>query len=161
MRIHKKLIFRLAIAAFMAIGVWSCRTSPDAIFPDGDDIYGLATPVQLEGDTTLVFLTDYFVGGAAYRIDSVTGSERLDFVLAGDRKTLEVVSRSNFIPRLSEMKVWVDGTPYSLLLQRSRRERFTFEFDPGDEGYRRVSVRGEMNDWNVNATPLNLIDGVW
>ena len=161
MRIHKKLIFRLAIAAFMAIGVWSCRTSPDAIFPDGDDIYGLATPVQLEGDTTLVFLTDYFVGGAAYRIDSVTGSERLDFVLAGDRKTLEVVSRSNFIPRLSEMKVWVDGTPYSLLLQRSRRERFTFEFDPGDEGYRRVSVRGEMNDWNANATPLNLIDGVW
>ena len=161
MRINKELTVRLVIAAMMVFGFWSCRQSPDAIFPDGDDIYGLATPVQLEGDTTLVVLADYFVGGSANRIDSVTGSERLEFVLADDRKTLEVISRSNFIPPLSEMKVWVDDTPYSLLVQRSRRERFTFEFDPGDEGYRRVSVRGEMNDWNANATPLHLIDGVW
>ncbi len=141
--------------------LWSCQPAPERLFPDGNDLYGLASPVQLEPDTTTVYLTDYFVMGSEARIDSVTGSERLAFVLSEDKKTLEIQVRSNFVPHLSEMKVWLDGTPYSLLVKRSKRERFTFTFDPGDVGYRTVALRGEMNDWNARANPMHLIDGLW
>ncbi len=146
----------------LLVGVmWSCQTRPDMIFPDGDAIFGLATPVQLEGDTTKVYLTDYFVMGTEAYVDSVTGTDRLEYLLAGDRQELHIVARSNFIPHLSEMRIWKDGTPYSLMVKRSKREQFTFTFDPQGERYRRVALRGEMNDWNARANPMHLIDGVW
>jgi len=150
------------LAVLLALGaIWSCQPRPDAIFPDGEAIPGLASPVQLEGDTTTVVLTDYFVMGAEAGIDSVTGSGRLGFVLAEDRAYLQIVARSNFVPHLSAMTIWKAGTPYSLMVKRGKRERFTFKFDPQGEGYRRVALRGEMNDWNASANPMHLIDGVW
>ncbi len=150
------------LASLMILGaMWSCQTRPDMIFPDGDAIFGLASPVQLEGDTTKVYLTDYFVMGTEADIDSVTGTERLGYLLADDRQELHIVARSNFIPHLSEMKIWKDGIPYSIMVKRSKREQFTFKFDPQGKGYRRVALRGEMNDWNAGANPMHLIDGVW
>ncbi len=154
--------FPLILALALMLGlVWACRPAPESIFHAGNDIYGLASPVQLEGDTTTVYLTDYFVMGSEQGIDSITGSPRLEYLLSADRKIVRIVARSNFIPHLSEMRVWLDGTPYSILVQRSKRERFTFTFDPGDAGYRTVALRGEMNDWNARANPMRLIDGLW
>lgn len=162
MRAKTKYFGFLAVVVIMVVGiVGGCQLRPRAIFPDGDDVYGLAMPVQLDGDTTLVYLTDYFVLGSEARIDSVTGSDRLAFFLSDDKAELRIVARSNFIPFLSEMKVWVGETPYSFLVQRSGRERFTFVFDPQGARYRNVSLRGEMNDWNARANPMHLIDGVW
>ena len=158
--IKRKLRF-LAIILFVAMATWSCQQRPPEIFPDGSDIYGLATPIQLKGEITTVVLTDYFVNGLEKRIDSVTGTQRLDYVLADDKQTLKIHAHSNFVPHLSEMKVWIGETSYSFLVKRSKLQRFTFVFDPGDERYRSVSLRGEMNDWNARANPLNLIDGVW
>lgn len=151
----------LIAALLVAASLWSCQPRPDRIFPDGDAIFGLASPVQLEGDTTTVLLTDYFVMGKEAGIDSVTGSDRLGFLLADDRQDLQIYTRSNFVPHLSEMKIWKDGIPYSLIVKRDKRERFTFTFDPQGENYRRVALRGEMNDWNASANPMHLIDGVW
>ncbi len=159
-RKYRTLNFRLTAIVLMAL-MWSCQGRPDAIFPPGDDLYGLASPVRLEGDTTLVYMTDYFVGSSAAAIDSVTGSDRLNFVLSQDGKLLQITKRSRFLPPLSEMKVWIGETAYSILVERGRRERFTFVFDPQGERYRSVSLRGEMNDWNARANPLHLIDGVW
>ena len=161
MRIISKKCLALFASLLMLGAMWSCQTRPDMIFPDGDAIFGLASPVQLEGDTTKVYLTDYFVMGTEADIDSVTGTERLGYLLADDRQELHIVARSNFIPHLSEMKIWKEGTPYSIMVKRSKREQFTFRFDPQGERYRRVALRGEMNDWNAGANPMHLIDGVW
>ena len=139
----------------------ACQQRPGVIFSEGADVYGLATPVQLKGDTTLVYLTDYFVYGSEAGIDSVTGTNRLDFLLSDDKQQLQIISRSNFIPHLLEMKVWKGETAYSLIVKRSKQERFTFKFDPQGARYRNVSLRGEMNDWNRHANPLHMIDGVW
>lgn len=155
----KRTIFAFSLTILTGMAMWSCQTPPDAIFPDGDEVYGLATPVQLEGDTTPVYLTDYFVGGSETLIDSVTGHEGFAFRLSRDKQQLEVIPESNFLPWLSEMKVWIDNAPYSFILQRSRKERFTFEFDPQGENYRSVALRGEMTDWRPKS--LDMIDGVW
>ncbi|MDR4989009.1 MAG: alpha-amylase family glycosyl hydrolase [Bacteroidales bacterium] len=141
--------------------VWSCQPRPQSLFANGDDIYGLATPVQLTGDTTIVYLSDYFVYGSEAGIDSVTGTPRLHYELSDDKSMLYIISRSNFIPHLSELKIWLDGTAYSLMVRRSKLERFMFTFDPGDARYRTVALRGEMNDWSPVANRMNLIDGKW
>ncbi len=151
----------LFAALLVATSLWSCQPRPDRIFPDGEAIFGLASPVQLEGDTTTVVLTDYFVMGTEAGIDSVTGPDRFGYMLAGDRQYLKIYTRSQFTPHLSEIKIWESGTPYSLIVKRDKRERFTFKFDPQGENYRNVALRGEMNDWNASANPMHLIDGVW
>lgn len=151
----------LVIALMVAVMTWSCQQRPESIFPQGEDIYGLASAIQLKGDTTVVFLPDYFVYGAESKIDSVTGTNRLQYKLSDDKKELYLITRSNFVPHLSEVKIWINSTPYSLLVKRSKLQRFTFAFDPQGQRYSRVSLRGEMNDWNPRANPMNLIDGVW
>jgi cyclomaltodextrinase / maltogenic alpha-amylase / neopullulanase len=145
--------------ALSILAFHSCRPTPEAIFPKGDDIFGLASPVKLQQDTTLVYLTDYFLSASIGNIDSVTGSEQLRFSLADDRKTLQIVSRSRHVPHISEMKVWLNGTPYSILVERSRHQRFTFVFEPGEQNYRTMAIRGEMTEWAPR--PLLLMDGVW
>ncbi|TVR41605.1 MAG: alpha-amlyase [Bacteroidia bacterium] len=155
----KKQWIKAALVLMAGLLLAACGQRPAVLFHEGEHIYGLASPVQLEGETTLVYLTDYFVLGSEAQIDSVTGSERLAFLLAGDKQTVELITLSNFVPHLSEMKVWIGGEAYSILVKRSKRERFTFTFDPLGERYRNVGLRGEMNDWN--PIPMNLIDGVW
>ncbi len=153
-----KLLF---IVLFSSLAYVSCQQKPEQIFPEGNDIYGLATPVQLMGDTTKVYLTDYFVFGSESDIDSITGIGRLQYVLSADKKTMNIISVSNFIPHLSEMKLWKGETAYSILVRRSKQQRISFTFDPQGEGYRHVALRGEMNDWNARANPMHLIDGLW
>ncbi len=160
---HKNRTMFLSVLAglLVTLCIPSCRFSPASVFHEGSDIYGLASPVQLEGDTTMVYLTDYFVGGAAFKVDSVSGTDRLEFLLPPGEGKLYIVTKSNFLPPLLSLEIWLDGVSYDLLVKRSMRERIQFAFDPGDERYRHVSIRGEMNDWNPNATPLHMIDGVW
>ena len=155
---------RISLYAVLLLAIplmWSCKSLPEAVFADRSDIYGLATPIQLKGDTTKVYLTDYFVYRAAQEIDSITGTHRLEYLLSDDNETLLIISRSNFVPHLSEMKIWLGDTHYSLLVKRSKQQRFTFAFDPQGERYRSVALRGEMNDWNARANPMHLIDGLW
>ncbi len=159
MRNLKKQWIKAALILMTGVLLAACGQRPAVIFHEGDHIYGLASQVQLDGETTLVYMTDYFVLGSEAEIDSVTGSDRLAFVLSDDKQNLMVITQSNFVPHLSEMKVWIGGEAYSILVKRNKRERFTFTFDPLGERYRSVGLRGEMNDWN--PIPMNLIDGVW
>lgn len=161
MKNMKSNLRTLTIILFLALAAVACQQKPEKIFSEGNDIYGLAMPVQLFGDTTTIHLTDYFVYGAEQNIDSVTGTHRLEYLLSDDMKTLQIISRSNFIPHLSEMKIWLGDVHYSFLIKRSKQQRFTFAFDPQDERYRNVALRGEMNDWNARANTLHLIDGLW
>ncbi|MFO7977619.1 MAG: alpha-amylase family glycosyl hydrolase [Bacteroidales bacterium] len=151
--------FLLLASIILSVAFLSCETEPEAIFPEGDDIFGLATPVKLKGDTTQLHLEDYFLTGSLQDIDSVTGNSNLRFFLSQDGTMLSVVAVSRYVPFLSEMKVWLNGQAYSFFVERDRRMLFTFIFDPPENSFRSVSIRGEMTEWAPR--PLRLMDGVW
>ena len=153
----KRSFLLLALAGL--IGLSCCQTRPESIFPEGNHIFGLASPVKLQGDTSLVLLGDYFLSDALTRIDSVTGATQLRFLLSDDGSNVRVISASRYVPHLSEMHVWIDGFAYSLFVERDRRQRFNFTFNPQGGRYRNVAIRGEMTEWA--AVPLTLMDGIW
>lgn len=156
-----KTSFLIILLGFLLVFP-SCHFWPGRQFGEGGDIFGLASPVRLGNDTTLIFLSDYFLNDALGQIDSVSAHPDLHLNLSDDKRELKIYARHRRnIPYVSEMKVWLGETAYSLFVERSQRERFTFRFDPGEARYRNVSIRGEMNDWNARRTPLNLIDGIW
>ncbi len=158
---HCRVLFLLPLLLAVLLGTGSCRKLPEPVFDAGGGLRKLAEPIQLEKDTTRIDLTTFFIPRSLAMIDSVTGTDRLAFSLSKEDGKLTVIPRSSFIPHLSEMTVWMSGTPYSVMLRRPLFERFSFSFDPEDQGYRRVSLTGEMNNWNPRTTPLHLIDGVW
>ena len=144
---------------FFAVILYSCTPRPASIFPEGKDIFGLASLIELQEEETVVVLSDYFHSRSLDKIDSVNTHPSLRATLSADGKTLWLKSRSLNIPHLTEVKVWLEGTPYSLITRKSARESHTFTFDPGDRRYRNVAIRGEMTDWTPQ--PMSLVDGKW
>lgn len=137
----------------------SCNTRPAKLFHEGADIFGLASPIRLDGDSTRVFLTDYFLKASIDKIDSVSGAPGLQFLLADDKASVVIVKQSAMAPFISEMKVWLGPRSYSLFVERSQKKRHQFVFDPLDKRYQTVSLRGDMTNWA--EMPLTLIDGKW
>jgi len=153
----KNALWLLVLPALLAFE--SCKTPAVKIFPEGDDIYGLASPIRLDGDTTRVFLQDYFLNDSMQGIDSVTGVKGLWFELSADKQYVDILLKDTRVPLISEMKVWLGEHAYSFFVERSQKQPYQFVFDPEDKRYPSVSIRGDMTSWM--ELPLHMMDGKW
>jgi len=153
----KKIFFSLLLAF---ISIAGCQQKPVLNYPAISEISGLATPLELEYDETLVVLEDYFTDIS--RIDSFTVPYYLSYKLTGDDfEFLSLKTKEGDVPYFGELKVWVDGFPYSLLLKKNRKINYQFRFDPGGMKYKTVQPAGTLNDWNPAGTVLAFADGAW
>ncbi len=159
MTAKQKLFTFFSLLLVSALFFSSCERKPASLFPEGKDIFGLATLIELQGDETTVVLNDYFHSASLANIDSVVTHPSLRGRLSGDREMLHLSARNLNVPQLTEVVVWMKGTPYSLVTRKSVREEFTFRLEPEERRYRSVAIRGEMSDWN--PVPMTLVDGVW
>lgn len=123
------------------------------------EIHGLASVVQLTGESSEVILEDYFLDVS--QIDSVVAPSNFDVLMAADKKTVKLVSQSESIPQLSELKVWANGACYSLLMRKSRKQSVDFIYQPKGKQPKSVQLAGQINDWNPSKTNLEKVDGVW
>lgn len=138
----------------------SCfKRAQENVFSDSNHLPGLGSPFKLGGTQSVLLLADYFLDPVF--VDSVSGNEAFKFHLHKDAGEVVILMKSKHVPHYSEMKVWINGEYYSILLERSQKEKFTFVFDPNGEVFKNVYLFGEMNNWNRNASPLFFSDGVW
>ena len=72
-----------------------CNTNPTKA---QHDIFGLAEPVQLELDTTIVMLEDYFIDVS--KIKSVEAPGCFEFGLSNDKKKLYLIIIKDNVPEL-------------------------------------------------------------
>ncbi len=149
---------RLTLLTALLLGLIAFGCSRP-IFNDGGDVFGLASPITLQGDTTVLELADYFRPSSLQKIDSVTGTPELVFWLSEDKTSLKIFRRENTPPFVSLINVWLGDNSYSLLLQRSQKVRHDFIFDQGANRYSSVFMRGDMSNWS--SVPLHLVDGQW
>jgi len=129
----------------------------EILIHDHVDIVGLASPVNLNPNTTDIYLTDYFMDVS--RIDSIyIGGSKVDF----QKNSEKIIFIANDqTPILDEMTVWVKGVPFSILLRRSDKVECLFEFDPEGHDYETVRIKANFNGWNPLATELDFIDRKW
>ncbi len=142
--------------------VWllqACGKNDDLSTPKESLITGLAAPIVLQPDSTIIALQDFFDNPKA--IDSIFMDERLDFRITNDSSQLIITPNEKNIPKLSLMTVWADGFSYTLILEKSPKVWVHFSFDPKGKKYNSVLMRGEMNDWNAQKTKLTLKDDHW
>ena len=136
-----------------------CSNHEDIAVPKEPEIVSIATPIVLQTDSTFIQLQDFFVH--PNHIDSVFTDKNLGFRISPDSLLLTLFVKDKSFPKLSEMRVWIDGYAYSILLKKSPKIWQHMVFDPKDKKYKEVQIAGDMNDWNPIKTNLRLNDKIW
>ncbi|MCX6247836.1 MAG: alpha-amylase family glycosyl hydrolase [Bacteroidetes bacterium] len=138
-----------------------CTSHQNIKITDKPEITGVAIPVIMQPDSTVLVLGDYFLHPKS--IDSVFTDKSISWRISPDTSelTLTPEGKTGTVPRVSVMKVWIDGFCYSLLLEKSRKIWQHISFNPKDKKYKKVEIAGEMNEWTIGRTPLHLKDGIW
>jgi glycosidase len=149
-----KIFYSLLLLGFIT----ACEQK-EIEFPATSQIIALASPVQLNTSQTEVNLEDYFTNTAL--IDSVSIPEGLKGIFSADKKVIALTKQSDELPFFSVIRVWSEGFPYSILVKKSKKINYTLTFNPGDKTYKDVRLKGEMNNWNPQASHFELIDGIW
>lgn len=134
----KYIIFTLAMALAF------CGCNKNATTPQDSKIFGLASPIQLTGDTTRVILSDYFT--SPVKIDSIVG----------DDKSLQISQLNDFVfivsnetsKNLSNLTVFAEGIPYAFLVKGKKTQTAVVSFSSKIGEYQNVEVKGEFNNWN-------------
>lgn len=126
--------------------------------PYYDPIVGLASPIQLTGDTTVVNLQDYFLDVDV--IDSIHPSNCLDWRKGSS--TLKLLP--SYLIQCGSSHVitaYVDGEGYTIVTKKSLRQTVEISFDPKSIRYKKVQLSGDFNGWNPNKTELTLANDTW
>lgn len=155
MKIKPNLIIALALLGM--VGCSQGESIPGV--KTESDIVGLASPVQLDVDSGKVFLADFFLLPSA--IDSISLPAHFAKELSSDKQMLHLSFNNEVIPALSEMKVWIGKSCYSILLKKSGKLPVTVTFDAKGKSVKTVQLTGQVNDWNPARTNLELVNGLY
>ncbi len=139
--------------------VQACKNHEDIAISTNPEMAGIASPIMLQPDSTVIELSDYFRHPKA--IDSLVLDPSLSYRFSADSSQLILIPKDRSIPRLSVMKVWANGFSYSLVIEKSTRVWQHFVFDSKGKDYNRVELVGEMNNWTQGKNVLKVKDGKW
>jgi glycosidase len=118
----------------------------------------LIAPVQLNMDTTIINLNDFFIDPS--KIDSISFSNNYKGHWYRTENTVQIVA-DNKLPALTELKLWSEGQPTSVLLKRSQKKAYEFTFNPNGKTYQTVQLAGEMNDWGPKKNNFRFDGTFW
>ncbi|MEI6898931.1 MAG: alpha-amylase family glycosyl hydrolase [Bacteroidota bacterium] len=147
----------ILLASIVILG--GCGNNNDIPLSKNPEIIKLAAPIRLQTDSTVIWLQDYF--NHPLDIDSIKVDNSFKYSISADTATLTLTPASRNIPRLSEMKVWIGGFSYSIILEKSQKIWQHISFDPKEKRYKKVQIAGDMNDWNPSKNNLKLKDKIW
>lgn len=156
---NKPVAFYL-IAISFAIIFGGCKEKSKTIFADNQLIYGLASPLRLTNETSEISLLDYFSPSDTQLIDSITGDSSYEINYNKERSMFSI-RQSPESPSVSNLRIWINNSAYSLILYKSRKVHYNFSFDSKDKSYKTVQIAGQMNDWNPAASSLTQNGNKW
>ncbi len=126
-------------------------------FPQHAEISGIASVINLQPEQTKVLLDDFFKD--VNKIDSVS-VKFLSAELSENKKVVLLDDKGKSIPELIELKIWIENSPHSLLLKKSRKVNFHFRFESRGN-FDSVQLAGEFNNWSPKNTKLRNENGAW
>lgn len=120
-----------------------------------NNIIGLASPIQLSKREMEIPLEDYFIDPSVVEVISDVGLMSYADIFT---KKLTLKYKEG-IPFLSNLKFKFKNEEYDILVKAPTVRKAIFLLK--DDGYEEVLIKGEMNGWNPNESPLKLKKGNW
>ncbi len=122
------------------------------------DAGALFSPIQLDIDTTPVWLTDYIPDYK--KIDSISLPPAMDYLRVDSSVIAVFVKPSGKIRQMEVLKLYSGGHSYDVPLRKSEKKKVTLSYRTLRKT-QQVKLKGEMNSWNADATILTKKNGVW
>ncbi len=122
------------------------------------NIIGLTLPVNLNVGETRIPLADFYLNTGSIEGVVIPGLSKEDYQYDGDFITIE---SSTDMPAFLHMDVTANGITESIPLLRSAKQEVVLQFDPGEDQYENVTVRGEFNGWTAGRPDFEYKDGTW
>ena len=139
------LIKSIGLAVSVFILATGCSKNTTTL--EDSKLFGLASPIQLVGDTTVVVIADYFE--SPLNIDSVVSDDAIQ--IAFDTTNLYLLSVSS--KPLSNLTVYAEGIPYAILVKGSKTKKHHFDVSI-KPNYVTLKIKGEFNNWNSSKSEL-------
>ena len=136
--------------------IFACNSEENTEKPPyQDELIGLAKPLRLAPDTTIIHLQDFFLNPEDITGVSIDGtSAQVDSV----NHTIEWTTPLS--ESLGLMSVNYGGRNYDIPLIRSEKVQYAYVYN-GSPDAESVQVKGSMNGWNPSASPLEKTEGGW
>ena len=153
---RNKFVLGLALVGTL----FSCRvktiknTIPEL---ENSPIVGLASPIKLALDSTLIIAEDYFLHPDS--IDSVQAPNGLTAHSINNYATFYLIGTAE--NQVSNLRFWLQGVSYDIPVLKSEKTRYTFTFNDAEKVYRSVFIGGSMNGWVSNQDSLIWNNGNW
>ena len=150
----KNILFTFLLAILLA----SCGKS-NTTYKD-TKIFGLASPIQLVGDTTRVVQSDYFTSTVI--IDSIVSDDKALKVSHVDDFIFIVAGRNS--KAISNLTVFAEGLPYSFVVKGSKSDFSTISVDlklKELKDCRVIGIKGEFTNWGMDGTLEKPMDSVY
>ncbi len=124
-----------------------------------EEIFGLASPINLSVDTTIVILNDYFMDVSVIR--KLTLDSAIGFFWSADKKELKLWAKTDRVPALSMLDIQTGKGFYQILVKRneSRMVKFIYhdkKYSLAHQQRRKIFVRGDFNGWSNIHDSLTL-----
>lgn len=138
----------LSLAALLCLA--SCDQQVVNIQSGGprNAISGIASPIQLEYDTTTVHLGDYFLD-----LDAIKSIKLDEQNLQMDKDGVVKII-GNCQKSIAALLVTSGGNEYAIPVFKSRMLPHSFSYKPTSANVTKVELAGSVNGWNRKATPL-------
>lgn len=147
---------QFTIALLLSFALFSCEPATvESSYIHNDACSGLVQPIQLQADSTLLYLTDYFPnyqGGCVVLWEGDT--------LAIDPNTYSFLITKPARMPLSVLQLTYEGRQYGFPVYRNEKVKYTFNY-LDESGLNTVALAGSFNGWNPKATSLLKVDSVW
>jgi len=125
---------------FLAILLASCGQHNTSY--NDTKIFGLASPIQLTGDTTRIIQSDYFTSPVI--IDSVVSDDKTLQVSYVDDFIFIVAGQDN--RPVSNLTVYAEGIPYAFLVKGMKVTKTGIAVE-AMQNFNDLKVKGEFSDW--------------
>lgn len=144
------------IAFLLIIGFITGCTKHELNIPEQSDMYEFASVIYANEDSTDIYLNGFFKD--INSIDSVT-NPNYSINLSNDKNWLNILPKAN-VKAIEELKVWISGVPYSMVILLNKKVEYTFQFNPEGEKYETIQVAGNLNSWTPSENFI-LEDNIW
>lgn len=136
-------------AFLLCIIILGCESKEKSIeFPISQEIIGLASPIRLQPDSTIIYLEDYFMNPE--NMDSSKLPYGLEVYYSKDN----IIKVKGDIKEPIEQAQFLFGdTTYSIPIFKNQKIRYRFEI-PLEGEYEEVSIKANFNGWNHKASTM-------
>lgn len=123
------------------------------------DICGLASPLVFFSDTLKLNLQDYFVDPQI--VSEISLPDQVESVPSSKNFNYSIIRKKGLPPLSSAKFITQNRQEYSILIKNLEKEKVVISFDPGENKYKEVRVKGSLNFWNLNLSKMKQEEGLW